>query len=142
MLSRVLVPMDDSAMAQNALRYALENHPHADVTVFHVVGVPTIMMGDAVSLALEDDFEAAAMAHAEPVFDRAQAVAAEYDRDIETAFGVGHPARSILERAEEFDAIVMGSHGKHSEDITRAFLIGDVANAVFRRSPVPVTTVR
>jgi nucleotide-binding universal stress UspA family protein len=41
MISRILVPMDDSEMAQRALEYALENHPDAEITVLHVVGEPS-----------------------------------------------------------------------------------------------------
>jgi hypothetical protein len=32
MISQILVPMDDSEMAQRALEYVLENHPGAEVT--------------------------------------------------------------------------------------------------------------
>lgn len=38
MISRILVPAEGSEMAQQALEYALENHPNAEVTVLHVVG--------------------------------------------------------------------------------------------------------
>jgi len=55
MISRILVPMDDSEMAQRALRYALENHSDADITVLHVVGGPSLMGGEATGLALDDD---------------------------------------------------------------------------------------
>lgn len=142
MTSRVLVPMDDSTMAEKALEYALETHPDAEITVYHVIGPPTMMMGEAVSLALEDDIEAAAEERAEPVFERADRLAAEHGTAVTTESGMGHPARAILKQAENYDTIVMGSHGKHSEDITRGFLVGNVAKTVFRRSPVPVTTVR
>ncbi|MFP8958200.1 universal stress protein [Natrialbaceae archaeon A-CW3] len=142
MLSRVLVPMDDSAPAAHALEYALENHPAAEVTVVNVVGVPSMMMGEAVGLVLEDDLEAAAGERAEPVFERAREVATEYDREIETVVAIGHPARAIVERAGDYDTIVIGSHGKHSEGITRRFLVGNVAETVVKRSPIPVTVVR
>jgi len=140
--TRILVPMDDSAMAERALEYAIETCVDPEITVLHVVGSATMMMGDAVSLALEDDVDAAAEARAEPVFDRARDLASAHDIDIRTVVGMGDPARAISTRATEYDTVVMGSHGKHSEDVTRGFLIGNVARKVFRRSPVPVTTVR
>ena len=142
MLSKLLVPMDDSEMAERALVYALENHPEADVTVLHVVGVPSMMMGDAVGIALEDDIESATNERAEPVFERARSVATERDREIETAVAVGHPARRIVERAEGYDTVLLGSHGRHRDGATRRYLIGNVADTVVRRSPVPVTVVR
>lgn len=139
MVSRVLVPMDDSEMAERALRYALETHPDADITVVHVVGEPSGMLGEATKLALADDVEAAAEEHARDVLDRAKEVAAEYDIEVDTTVEMGHPARAIVNRAEDFDTIVIGSHGGSLAD--RLF-IGNVAGSVFRRSPVPVTVVR
>lgn len=142
MTTRILVPMDDSAMAEQALEYAIETCVDPEITVLHVVGSATMMMGDAVSLALEDDVDAAARKRAEPVFERARGLAADHDTEIRTVVGVGDPVRAIVNRADEYDTVVMGSHGEHSEDVTRGFLIGNVARKVFRRSPVPVTTVR
>ncbi|MFW6321510.1 MAG: universal stress protein [Halohasta sp.] len=142
MVTRVLVPMDDSAMAERALEYAIETCVDPEITVLHVVGGATMMMGDAVRLALEDDVDAAAEARAEPVFERARRLADDHGVDIETHVAVGDPARSIVNRVDDYDTVVMGSHGKHSEDVARGFLIGNVARKVFRRSPVPVTTVR
>jgi nucleotide-binding universal stress UspA family protein len=101
-----------------------------------------MMMGEAVGLELTDDLEAEAEKHADIVFEAARDIAAEYDAEIETEVGICHPVRAILEHAEDYDAIVMGSHGQHSEDITRGYLVGNVAKEVFRRAPVPVTSVR
>jgi nucleotide-binding universal stress UspA family protein len=142
MISRILVPMDDSEMAGRALAYALDNHPEADVTVLHSVGGPTMMMGGAVGLALEEDLDEAAAERAEPTFERAHEIAAERDREFNTVVDIGHPVRPILERADNYDVIILGSHGKHSEGITRQFLVGNVAKMVFQRAPVPVTFVR
>ena len=139
MISRILVPMDDSEMAQRALRYALENHSDADITVLHVVGGPSLMGGEATGLALNDDPNSAAEERAEAVFTPARELAAEYDIELDTEVALGHPARAILNRAEEFDAVVVGSHGG---SVTDRLLSGNVAQKVFRRSPVPVTVVR
>ncbi|WP_049900805.1 universal stress protein [Natrinema sp. J7-1] len=139
MLSRVLVPMDDSPLSERALAYALENHPDASVTVMTVVGEPSVMMGDAVGLAVADDLETAATARAEPIFDRARDIAADHDAEIDTLVDVGRPARAIVTRADEYDAVVIGSHGG---DVADRLFVGNVAETVFERSPVPVTVVR
>jgi len=139
MVSRILVPMDESEMAERALEYALSNHPDADVTVIHVAGEPGPMWAAATSLALADDLEEAAEEKAEPVFDRANEIAAEHDATVETTVAVGSPARAILNRADDYDAIVIGTHGGSVAD---RLLVGNVAQTVFRRSPVPVTVVR
>jgi len=142
MLSRILVPMDDSEQAGHALAYALDNHPEADVTVLHVVGVPSMMMGDAVGLALEEDVDEAARERAEPVFDRAREIAAERGREVDTRVGIGHPARNILDRADGYETLVLGSHGEDWNRATHRFLVGNVAETVLRRAQVPVTIVR
>jgi len=139
MVSRILVPMDDSEMARRALTYALENHPDADITVLHVVGGPSRMGGEATGLALEDDPDGAARERAEAVFAPARELAAEHGIEVDTEVEFGHPARAVLNRAGEFDAVVLGSHGGSVAD---RLLTGNVAQKVFRQSPVPVTVVR
>jgi nucleotide-binding universal stress UspA family protein len=139
MISRILVPMNDSEMAQRALEYALENHPGAEITVLTVVGGASAMGGTATGLALADDIEEAAEEDARHVFDSARELAAEHDVEINTTVQVGHPARAILNRASDFDVVVIGSHSGSLRD--RLF-VGNVAQKVFRRAPVPVVVVR
>ncbi|NLV07348.1 universal stress protein [Haloarcula rubripromontorii] len=139
MIERILVPMDDSEMARRALAYALENHPDAEITVLHVVGGPSPLGGAATALALSDDIEAAAEERAEEVFDDARERAAEYDVEITTEVQLGHPVRAILNRAADFDAVVLGTHGGSLSD---RLVVGNVAQKVFRNSPVPVIIAR
>lgn len=139
MTTRVLVPMDHSEMAEHALEYALKTHPDAEITVLHVVGTPSPMMGKAVSLALEKDVDAAAEEQAAEIFQRAREIAVSSDIEISTEVTLGSPAKEILARAEAFDTVVIGSHGGSWTD---RLLVGNVAQKVFRRSPVPVTVVR
>lgn len=142
MASRILVPMDDSEHAEQALEYALDNFPDADVSVLHVVGVPSPMMGGATGLALADDIDEAAAERAEPVFERAREIATVRDREIDTIVGIGHPARSIIERAENYDTIIVGAHGADWSRAARRFLVGNVADTVSKRAPIPVVLVR
>jgi len=135
MVPRVLVAMDDSAPAERVLRYALETHPGAAVTVLHVVGEPSAMMGRTAALALGDGPESAA----EPVLERARRVAEEYDATVDTAVAWGQPAREITERAVGFDTVVVGSH---AGSLRERLFVGDVAGRVVRRSSVTVTVVR
>lgn len=135
MISRNLVPRDDSEMAQHALEYALENHPDAEITVLHVVGEPSPWGGAVMSLALEEDLEEAT----EDVFDDAKELAAEYDVEITTEVQLGHPAQAIVNSADDFDAVVIGSHGGLLID---RLVVGNVAQKVFRNSPVPVIVAR
>lgn len=139
MIERVLVPMNDSEMAERALRYALDVFQDADVTVLTVVGGPSPLLGEVASIAIADEPEQAAKEHAQPVLDRARSIAEEYDSSIETELRVGHPVRGILARAEAFDTVVIGSHGG---SLTDRLYVGNVAETIVRRSPVPVIVVR
>ncbi|MDH5020301.1 universal stress protein [Halobacterium rubrum] len=139
MISRVLVPMDESEMAEHALEYALEAHPNAEITVLHIVGEPSPMMGKAMGLAIEDNLEEAAEEHASAVLDRAREIAQEQDKEIETDVMWGSPAKAIVNRAADFDTVVIGSH---SGSLADRLFVGNVAQKVFRRSPAPVTVVR
>ena len=134
--------MDDSEHAGHALEYALDNHPEADITVIHVVGVPSMMMGEAVGLSLEEDVSEAAADRAKPVFERAREIADERGRKINTIVGIGHPARNVLDRAEDYDTIVLGAHGEDWSRATRRFLVGNIAETVSKRAPVPFIIVR
>ncbi|AGB33991.1 UspA domain protein [Natrinema pellirubrum DSM 15624] len=111
-------------MATRALRYALEVHPSAEVTVLHVAGDPSGMMGKVVGIALEDDIQQAAEDAAEVVLAQAREIAKEYDTDIETDVGWGSPAKVIVKRAGSVDAVVLGSHAGSLAD--RLF-VGDIA---------------
>ncbi len=126
-------------MARRALEFALGAHPDAEVTALTVVGEPSTMMGEAAGLALADDVERAARERARNVQDRAREIAAEYGTEVDTDVQLGHPVRAILNRAGEYDAIVMGSHGG---TLSERLFVGNVAEKVLRRSPVPVTVVR
>ena len=140
MIERVLVAMDGSDLAEQALRHALDAHGDADLTVIHVVGGGSPMMGEAAGLALSDpDDDDGIREAAEPVFERAEEIAAEHDRTVETLIAAGRPARTIVDHAEEFDTVVLGTHNSSLAD---RILVGNVAKTVFQNSPVPVTVVR
>jgi nucleotide-binding universal stress UspA family protein len=137
----VLVPMDDSEMAERALEYALDVYDDEDdeVTVLTVVGGPSFLWGKATSIALADDMQEAAEEHGQAVADRASEIAADHDAEVDVNVRTGHPARAILDTAEGYDTIVLGSHGGSVAD---RLMVGNVAETVFRRAPVPVTVVR
>ncbi|ADJ16065.1 universal stress protein [Halalkalicoccus jeotgali] len=139
MTARILVPMDGSELSVKALEFAVEAYPDAEITVLTVVGVPSWFMGEAAGISLSEDVSQAARNHAQSVFDRAREVAADHTTPVETAVAVGNPSRAIVERAEGFDVVVIGGHGR---DLSSRLLIGNVAELVVRRSPVPVTVVR
>ena len=139
MIERVLVAMDGSDLSERALRYALDAHPDAEIGVLHVVGGASPMMGQAAGIALSEGDDDGIREAAEPVFERAREIAAEYDASVETIVAAGRPARQIIDHADAFDVVVLGTH---SGSLADRLFVGNVAKTVFQRSPVPVTVVR
>lgn len=140
----MLVPVDDSERSTQAIRYAVENYPDADIVAIHVVDViGAIHAADPEVTApgyWEQVFEAAEEA-AEAVLADASDVAAEMGVEIRTERVNGRAARRIVEYAEEHgvDEVILASHGRTG--VSR-ILLGSVAEQVVRRAPCPVTVVR
>ncbi|WP_247002396.1 universal stress protein [Halosolutus gelatinilyticus] len=136
MTDHVLVPIDNTPLSETVLSYAFDRYPDAAITALHVVpGVRDAPL-ELTDASVEDRQDAST-----DLFERAEAVADERDRPLETVTLFGSPARSILEfeQDEDVDAIVLGSHGRHGME---RLLLGSVAETVARRASVPVTIVR
>lgn len=137
MFETVVIATDGSASARRAVDVALDlaDRFDADVHALYVVdesdvdGSPETLreeMRDALEDAGEDALE--------KVSDRT-------DRDVTTVVRSGKPATQICRYVDEVDAdmIGTGTRGRHGE---HSFLLGSVAEAVVRRCPAPVLTVR
>lgn len=143
MARHLLVPVDDSERAQEALEFAIEQHPDATITALHVINPGTFAAGGieggvAVNVEqLQENFEK----NAEKLLEEAKETASGLGADIQTAHVTGQPSRSIVEYVEEhdIDQVIIGSHGRTGAS---RILLGSVAEQVSRRSPVPVTIVR
>ena len=140
MVRHVLVPIDGSEQAWDALDHARAEYPNADVTLLYVINPVGAGSGAQVGdVSYGEEWYEASKARAEGLFEGA------HDRFPDEAFTtettVDRPARGIVTFADEHDAdaIVMGSHGR---DGVSRILLGSVAETVVRRSPVPVTVVR
>jgi nucleotide-binding universal stress UspA family protein len=134
-MARILVPVDGSTQAKQALEEAFELFPDAEVHVLHVIQV-TRIPSDPETTPYEY-----AKAKGERFLEDAETIAAEYNRDIETALTEGNAGRAIRKYIDDHDIdhVVMGSTGRSG--MSRV-LLGSVAETVTRRSPVSVTIVR
>ncbi|ELY69686.1 UspA domain-containing protein [Natronobacterium gregoryi SP2] len=130
---QLLVPMDDSETARRALEHALAIFADDEITVVHVVGDLEAAYGGGPVVPESGDTEPA-------FFDDVREIASRHDRNVEIVTVEGTAPEAILEyaREENVDAIVMGSEGRSG--VSR-MLLGSVAEAVTRRSSVPVTIV-
>ncbi|QFU83096.1 universal stress protein [Natronorubrum aibiense] len=141
MADRVLVPYDGSTPSNDALEYAFETYPDAEVTALHVIEVPESRIDVLEGPELRPPLTEKAREYAMELLEGATALADTHDRDLETAVVTGKPDRRIVEYATKHghDAIVIGSHGRSG--VSRV-LLGSVAADVVRRAPIPVAVVR
>jgi len=139
---RILVPVDGSERSTEGLEYALERFPDGVITALHVK--PLDARGDLNTFSGLTEV----VAEGEHVTDAAREVLKDAERvgdehgvEIDTVTARGRADRVIVTYAEkeEFDLIVIGSHGR--EGVARV-LLGSVAERVVRRSPIPVLVVR
>lgn len=136
-MTKLLVPIDDSEPSHAALRYAHETFPDSEITALHVIPIEGYWGAFVDEPETIPGYEKE-REHAEVLLETAQD---EVETGIETAVIAGSAAHQIVDFAGKgnFDAVVIGSHGRTGA--TRV-LLGSVAEAVARRSPVPVTIVR
>ena len=140
--SHVLVPLDGSPLADEALVHALAVFD-CRVTVLNAVTPPDTAMSEGRILDLDERRQAVAHERAARLIERARDRAAAEGRTIETAVRTGDPAEVILAYVEDHDIdhVVMGGHGGEHGRLTRR-LLGTVATAVVGEAPVSVTVVR
>lgn len=136
---RILVPVDGSTPADDALAYALEQFAADEIVALYVMdpvdGATAWGPGSA------DDWLQAAEERSERVLEAATALASDAGVEVTTDSTVGRPAHAIVEYVKDHDVehVVIGSHGRGG--LSRV-LLGSVAEVVVRRAPVPVTVVR
>jgi nucleotide-binding universal stress UspA family protein len=148
MTKQILVPIDGSPLSHRALRHALVEFPDASVTVLHVVDIfepgygayPDFETSYEPLMGSEEWYERAEEI-SERLFEEAQELADDYDREVSTASEIGDPKRIIVDYADEedIDHIVLGAHGRPEEGRS---VFGSTAEIVARRTTVPVTLIR
>ncbi len=139
MVERILVPVTYSEESEKAVEFAVSRYPDADIRVLHVIN-PSYHYGTEGYFDYGHIIEAEEK-NAEELFERVSGIANGHDVTLTTETRTGQAPRTILTYAEEegVDQIILGSRGRSG--ISR-LLLGSVAEAVTRRSPVPVTVVR
>lgn len=145
MSKRILVAVDGSESAVEALRFAVEEWPESSVTLLHVINPADSSTGAEGGFpgAVEQWYDSAKQRGERILSEAADAV----DVDVDTRLEVGRPTATILSVAngeagdgdEPFDHVVLASEGRTG--LSRV-LLGSVAEGVVRRAQVPVTVVR
>jgi nucleotide-binding universal stress UspA family protein len=140
-MTELLVPYDGSELSQDALRFACERFPEAEITALFVVDTTiTHQPEQYVGAKLSDIYEQRE-AEGEEILADATALAADHGVSLSTTIEKGRPSKQILEvvEANDVDHVVLGSH---SQDLIERFFVGSVAERVVDRIPVPVTIIR
>ena len=136
----ILVPTDGSERASAAVAHAVAVADAFGSTVHavSVVNVGDIATGAEVSVptGLLEELEAASTDATEAVAGEAAASGVEAVTEVRT----GRPKHDLLEYVadHDIDLVVMGTHGRTGLD---RVLLGSTAEALVRRSEVPVLTV-
>jgi len=141
MTENILVPLDGSEKSFDALAYAIENWPEAEITVVHALDFHETAAVEGSVIVMDEQIRQAAENRAEEIFAEARELAAdlEYGGELDTVLEEGGPKRVIVDHAGEFDAVVMGTYGREG---TGQKLLGSVAETVVRRSPTTTMVVK
>lgn len=137
MFETVVIATDGSESAKRAIRTALDVAERFDATVHALYVIDEDEINSSPE-TVRDDLAAAMRDAGGEALDF---ITREATEDIVTEITAGDPATEIIDYANDVDAdvIAMGTRGRHGE---HAFLLGSVAEAVVRRAPMPVLTVR
>ena len=138
--TRILVPLDGSPLATDALTHALVVFPEAKITILNVVIPLDASMSEGGVLSPDEELHEQEHERAERIIEAGKRRADEYGTTVTATTEDGRPVGAIIEYANDnsIDHIVMGSHG--GNDLTQ-ILLGSVAAAVVKRSPVPITVI-
>ena len=142
MADHVLIGINESDPAEQALDYTLAEYPDATITLHHVIEADHPYAPTRTDDTVDDFAEYVREYHGTDggVLERAVRIAAERE-NVRTELRTGKVARETVECAEERDVdhVVIGSHGRTGPS---RILLGSVAEKIVRRSPVPVTVIR
>ena len=138
MAKRILVPLDQSALAESVIPVVADaaRGGAATVRLLHVAPLPDNRV----------DSEGRVVAYADQEMARLEAEAQDYLRTaglplagvaVEYAVRFGEPAKEVLREAEAFDADLIAVTTAGRSGLSRTVL-GSVAEQVFRKSDIPV----
>ncbi|MBS3760113.1 universal stress protein [Halodesulfurarchaeum sp.] len=137
---KALVPIDGSAQSTTAVKYVAETLDPEEIVLLHVIDPVEAGYSAAATMpGYSEEWYENRKDEAKSLFSEAKTHLE--DQTVTKTTEVGRPSRTIVTYVEDndIDHVVMGSHGRSG--VTR-ILLGSVAEAVVRRSPIPVTIVR
>ncbi len=141
MYEKVLLPTDGSPCSAQALREGLElvRSCGGRATILYVVENPLLTLpmlpeGIPYEAELYEDLRKAAA----EVLDEAERIAAEVGVEVETTMEEGQPVPTIVSYAENFDLVIMGTHGRGGLE---KLILGSVTDGVLHRTDKAVLVI-
>ncbi|MBL8165995.1 MAG: universal stress protein [Anaerolineae bacterium] len=144
MLNQVLVPLDGSKLAEEALQHALNIlAPGGKIILLSAVDVPEVPMYGYYPPTTVPDYEAAKeelLPQAKTYLENIAKHLGKDDVQVVLEAQIGEPAHVITEVAVKFhvDAIVMSTHGRSG---LGRWLFGSVTQKVLSAKPCPVYVI-
>ncbi|GAA0255254.1 universal stress protein [Haladaptatus pallidirubidus] len=149
MSEHVLVPLDGSPQADQALEYAL-TVPDVEINVITIINPFDVdpltpgyqsPVGKSGMPAYSQEWYEKYWNDAEELHEQARERVEEHELPFESVIKMGDPAHQIVEYTadHDIDHIIMGTHGRTG---LSHVVLGSVAEKVVHRSPVMVTVVR
>jgi nucleotide-binding universal stress UspA family protein len=140
MPQHILVPLDFSDPATQALEYAIQlaRQLQARLTLLHVIHIPPLMDADmTASMQYMEYIEADARRAMGACLQRVR----QAGLAVQSLLVQGSPWREIVDKAKDTraDLIVMSTHGRTG---FQHLLLGSVAERVVRLAPCPVLVTR
>ena len=139
---KILIPLDGSTLALDAVHHALNLHSNGLRASFVLATVQEpdtmydmLMVPDAEAReSVHQTLGAQALAAAEALVT---AAGAAFEREVRA----GYPATMLIEIAEDYgcDSIIIAANGKGT---LRSALLGSVSQAILHTSTLPVTIVK
>lgn len=142
MFRKILCPIDFSAGSQQAMRLAVQLavEANAELVLAHAWQLPRLAFA-GVGPIPADSLDAMIQEGEAALADVERAAADLGARRVTARFMSGVPWEQIVDtaRAETFDLVVMGTHGRTG---LKHVLLGSVAEKVVRHAPCSVLVVR
>lgn len=144
MYQSILVPIDGSEHAEQALKVACRLASGSDATL-HLLYVPVLGLGDdefgyIMGAAATDQLVRRAEANGEQLLEKTVESLGDIGPKVKSAIQWGSPARVIVDQAHDLgvDAIIMGSRGLSD---LKGLAVGSVSHKVMHIAECRVITV-
>jgi nucleotide-binding universal stress UspA family protein len=142
MFKSILIPVDGSFCSENAVTEGtrLAKTLGANVVLLHVMEKPSALYGGSDPVAFHDELYLELRKRASLVLERCRKLVGQEGVNVRTLlFEDDYPVHTILQQHDNYDLIVMGTHGRTG---AKRWFVGSTAEAVLRNAQKPCLIVR